>query len=670
MRTDIELVHVIFKTHLDVGFTNYARVIVDRYMNDFIPGAIALAEEMAAQHPEEPFRWTAGSWLFYEYLERATPNQRARFERAVANDLVAWHALPFTTHTELMDESLFRYGLSLSQKLDRRFGKHTIAGKMTDVPGHTRAMIPLLAEAGVRFFHVGVNPAATVPDVPPVFVWRDEATATELLVMYQKVYGDVMVIPGTNQAVALVFTGDNLGPPSQESVRETYAKLRADFPHARFVGSTLDAVAETLSPVRGELPVVTDEIGDTWIHGIGTDPTKVSRYRELLRLRNGWIAGGRATNEALDPFHRALIMIPEHTWGMDLKTFLPDYENYDTKALAAHRADPMYQHFEASWTEQREYVQQALDALTGTPLRAEAEAGLAAIAPRRPDPSLYRPLDSAQLELMDWSVGIDPETGALNRLLRRADGITLADDTHPIGRILYENFSAADYDRFWHQYIRDREFGEVRVWAHPDNTKPGLLVEKHGRWHPRVRAISSRSEGETLYVLVETGFTADACEIGAPETLTIEYSFAPDGTAGIDVQWFGKPACRLPEAFWMTIQPVGAGAGRWAIHKLGGQIDPVHVISNGARTLHGVHDTVAFHSHEYGLAIDSLDAVLVAPGRPSLTDFHNEVPNMANGVHFNLFNNAWGTNFPMWFEDDARFRFTLRVSQPRVETAG
>lgn len=224
MRTDIDLVHVIFKTHLDVGFTDYARSVIDRYMNTFIPNAITLAETMRERHPEEPFRWTVGSWLIYEYLERATSDQRTRMENAVRDDLVAWHAVPFTTHTELMDERLFRRGLRLSQTLDARFGKRTIAAKMTDVPGHTRAMIPLLAEAGVRLFHVGVNPAATVPAVPPVFTWRDEATSTDVLMMYQQVYGDVMVLPGTTEAVAIVFTGDNHGPPSPDSVRMTYRR--------------------------------------------------------------------------------------------------------------------------------------------------------------------------------------------------------------------------------------------------------------------------------------------------------------------------------------------------------------------------------------------------------------------------------------------------------------
>ena len=39
------------------------------------------------------------------------------------------------------------------------------------------------------------------------------------------------------------------------------------------------------NPLRAQLPVITQEIGDTWIHGVGTDPKKVAQYRELLRWR-------------------------------------------------------------------------------------------------------------------------------------------------------------------------------------------------------------------------------------------------------------------------------------------------------------------------------------------------------------------------------------------------
>ena len=56
----------------------------------------------------------------------------------------------------------------------------------------------------------------------------------------------------------------------------------------------------------------------------------------------------------------------------------------------------------------------------------------------------------------------------------------------------------------------------------------------------------------------------------------------------------------------------------------------------------------------------TLDAALVAPGEPSLLNFNSDLPRLAKGAHFNLYNNVWGTNFPMWYEDDAQFRFVLR----------
>ncbi|MFH1499467.1 MAG: DUF5054 domain-containing protein, partial [Verrucomicrobiota bacterium] len=76
----------------------------------------------------------------------------------------------------------------------------------------------------------------------------------------------------------------------------------------------------------------------------------------------------------------------------------------------------------------------------------------------------------------------------------------------------------------------------------------------------------------------------------------------------------------------------------------------------GARELHAVEDDVRAGD----FTLTTLDAALVAPGTGSLLDFHQKIPRATDGVAVNLFNNRWGTNFPMWSEGDARFRFTLR----------
>jgi hypothetical protein len=661
MRTDIDVVHVIFKTHLDIGFTDYARNVIDRYMTGFIPDALTLAHTMRTQHPDEPFSWTVGSWLVYEYLERATPAQRQQMEAAIQDGLVVWHGVPFTTHTELMDERLFRFSLSLSAELDKRFGKKTISAKMTDVPGHTHAMIPLLAEYGIRFFHVGVNAAATVPDVPPVFFWRDAATDTSLLMMYHKVYGDIMVLPGTSEAVAIIFTGDNMGPPSVASVHETYAELRKQFPNATFIGSTLDAVATTILNVNSELPIIMSEIGDTWIQGVGTDPTKVSQYRELLRLRDEWIAADKIEAVHLNSFQRALLMIPEHTWGMDLKTHLAEYVHYETDALAQVRSTPKFSNFEASWTEQREYITATLDTLSETSLKAEAENRLQAIKPQKPDLSHYQVSDDNHFESEHWSLTINKSNGAIISLVHKISGHTLADETHPLSLFIYETFSTVDYERYWQQYIRNKDDEEIRLWAYPDNAKPQLQVAEHGTWHPTVKNIYQRSDVTGLHILVEATLLEASQKIGAPKTLFLTYTLWHSGLLEITLSWFDKPACRLPEAFWLTFCPVDSAAGTWSMHKLGSEINPMDVISNGARTLHATDTGVTHYAPNYRLKIHSLDVPLVAPGKPSLLNFHNQLPDMAGGMHFNLYNNIWGTNFPMWFDDDAAFRFTINI---------
>ncbi len=153
---------------------------------------------------------------------------------------------------------------------------------MTDVPGHTRGLVPVLAAAGVELFHVGVNPAAAAPDVPPLFRWRTGEDS--VLVMYDADgYGDVRVLPGTDVAVSIDVTGDNLGPRDAAAVTARFADLAERFPGAEVVAATLDDVADALADV--DVPELDAEIGDSWIHGTGTAPVMTAGFRALSRLR-------------------------------------------------------------------------------------------------------------------------------------------------------------------------------------------------------------------------------------------------------------------------------------------------------------------------------------------------------------------------------------------------
>ena len=281
-------IHLIFKTHLDLGFTDFARNVVRDYFESYIPNAIALAAELRAGGLEDRFIWTTGSWLVYEYLEQASPKERQQAEQAIlAGDLV-WHALPFTFHSELVDASLFRYGLTLSKRLDDRFGKTTIAAKMTDVPGHTRAIVPILAEAGVRFLHIGRNRASSPPTVPDAFLWR-HTDGSEVAVVYHHDYGYTSAVDGMQSGIAFAHGRDNHPPQDAAAVASAFRTLRKKHPGAMVSASGMDNYASEIWDYRDQLPVIVEELGDTWIHGVAAHPERVASLRTLSRLRRKWI---------------------------------------------------------------------------------------------------------------------------------------------------------------------------------------------------------------------------------------------------------------------------------------------------------------------------------------------------------------------------------------------
>jgi hypothetical protein len=647
----LQRLKIVFKTHLDLGFTDYASNVLKSYFDDFIPRAMRLAAQLREEESPERFRWTTGSWLIYQFLEEASPQARRDMEAAIEAGDIIWHALPFTSHTELMNAQLFRHGLSFFQRLDARFGKKTIAAKMTDVPGHTIAMLPLLAEAGVELLHFGVNEASTPPDVPPVFRWKHGDSAVN--VIYESSYGNVTMLDSLDEALALIFTGDNIGPPNKEMVLQSYQKLRERFPEAELLASSMDSFAEVLRTVQDQLPVITAEIGDTWIQGAGTDPTKMRHYRALLPLA-----------KESDLLSDALLLTAEHTWGMDEKVHLADTIHYENEDLEEARKTPKFQAFEASWQEQRDYIGKAVEGLQGTDLAPKIQKALEDANPKKPQPENYEIMPAFGLETDFFDLAWD-ETGALTRLISKWGSRVLADENHPFAAFSFEAFSIADYDRYWQQYIRETE--ENRWWALEDNSKQGMPDYEHQSFKPILQNNRVWSSENARHLLLELAMPEESRRFGAPQKLSLQYSFPNErGHMDIRLQCFEKAASRLPTAFWFSFVPPNLKPEAWRLEKMGQMISPLNVVSKGARSLHAIERGVFYEDEDFSLEIHSLDAPLVAAGQPSLLNFTNELPTLEGGMHFNLYNNVWGTNFPMWFEDDSLFRFSIRIGENNV----
>jgi hypothetical protein len=108
----------------------------------------------------------------------------AAFEESVKAGDITWHAFPHNAEPEMYDESLFLSSLNITFVEDDYYGHaHRMTLSQRDVPGLTRSVIPLLRRYGVRALTVGENGACAPVNVPPIFLWRDNATGTDVIAM-------------------------------------------------------------------------------------------------------------------------------------------------------------------------------------------------------------------------------------------------------------------------------------------------------------------------------------------------------------------------------------------------------------------------------------------------------------------------------------------------------
>lgn len=675
-------VYIITKTHLDLGFTDFASSIVLDYVNKYIPKAIDIAKEL--NKDKKRFVWTTGSWILDIALKKGSPEQIVNLTKALKRGDIVSHAMPFTTHTELMDEQTFRDGMAIIKKLDRLTGKKTVAAKLTDVPGHTISMVPLLQEYGIKMLHIGVNEASAIPNIPRIFLWRYQGA--EVVVVYDASYGGEITHENLDSVAVFCHTSDNVGPVNLEQAKENYKKYSEKYPFADVFATGLDEFANDLFEIRHLLPVVTSEIGDSWIHGSTTDPYKAAAQRELMELKRKWLQDKslKEDSEEYERFSNAVLMLAEHTNGGDIKRMFSDYSNYLKKDFEKARKidrvendeevldmnggivkeilknevpDPSvlsYSRIEKSWEERRGFIDLALEPLSDG-RKKEAKAILSTL---RPEKGFYSPKGSLDIKPMQrvslgrFEVSIN-SFGGLSLLF---DGKEVLNSGVNESVVEYVSHSVSDVKEFFKTYNR-KDIKDV-YWAHADFGRPAI-----SRWDGKFptgrykyEAKSIKIHNSTIYVSMATKHEASE-ELGAPREIT--YKITSQGnTLNIELIWIGKDANRIQEETLLRLHPV-VKKENLKLNKLGSYIDPYDVVESGNRNCSAIMHLKG-ENKDVRFKITSKHCPLFSLGKGKIMKFDNVYEDIEiDGISFILHNNIWGTNFPLWYSDNAYFKFEI-----------
>ncbi len=457
----LERVIITFKTHFDIGYTDLAANVVRRYRTEMIDQALAVCDRTAALPPDRRFVWMTPGWPMAKILEDwegQTAQRKDRVWQAFREGRFATHALPFTTHTELLEvEDLVR-GLHFSSDLSRRGGLPLPRdAKMTDVPCHSWIMPTLLRRAGVEFLHLGCNSGSSSPEVPRLF-WWEGPDGSRLLTMYiAEGYGTGLMPPADwpyKTWLALIHTGDNAGPPKPEQVEQLLQEAEQKLPGVQVRIGRLSDFADAILADKTELPVVRGDMPDTWIHGPMCDPAGARIARNIrpaiaacesldTHLRH-WGLSVPDARPAIASAYEHSLLYGEHTWGGALY-WITSYAKQRNYAYGdewkKERAEGKFARLDASWDEHTAYIKTA-QSLIAPLQQSQLQALAAAVHVAGPRIVVYNPLPWQR----DGVVSVTVNEGALTAVKPAEGGEAIAvEKDGPTVRFVARGVPASGY---------------------------------------------------------------------------------------------------------------------------------------------------------------------------------------------------------------------------------
>ena len=364
---------VVFKTHFDIGYTDLATNIVQRYRTTMIDQALDVVDQNRDLPPQQQFAWTLAGWPMHKILQDwpgQSPQRKERVEQALRDGRFVVHGLAFTTHTELLEAEDLVRSLGYSARLTRRLGLELPRdGKMTDVAEHTWMMATLLKHAGIDFMMIGCNDGSAPLKVPWLYWWQGP-DGSRVLTFYSPEYGTHLTPPADwpyRTWLACLHTGDNHGPPRPDEVKKVLDQAAKQFPGVKVRIGRLSDFGDAILAEKPDLPVVRSDSPDTWIHGPMSDPAGAKLARntrplitatEALNTQlQGWGLPVPNDASAIAEAYEQSLLYGEHTWGGSIG-WIGNMLSFG-EAFQKERAAGRFDRLESSWDEHTAYIQKA-----------------------------------------------------------------------------------------------------------------------------------------------------------------------------------------------------------------------------------------------------------------------------------------------------------------------
>jgi len=446
------VVYLLPHSHVDIGYTK-VQTEVERDHWRFIEQAVEASRQTADYPPGARFKWNVEVlWAVDSYLRQADPAHREAFIQAVKAGAMGLDALYGNELTALCrPEELVRL-TDFALRLRREYGLEIPSAMITDVPGYTWGIVPVLAKSGVRYFSIGPNGGHRIGFTLSEwgnrpFWWVSPSGKERVLVWiprtgyYRSFGGEGALMPYLADLEASGYPydlvqmryclGDNAGPGVD--LADTVKAWNERYAYPRLVIATTREMFEDFERRYGDrVPEVRGDFTPYWEDGAGSSARETALNRgaaeRLVQAETLWTMFHSATypDAAFYDAWRDVLLYDEHTWGAHNSVSEPD------SAFAR-----------AQWTIKQAFATQAdarsrrllADSLAQRPGAGEAEGKVVAVDVLN---TAAWPRTDLVILPADWPLAGDRVTDAAGRGVpsqRLADGrlALLAADVPPTG---------------------------------------------------------------------------------------------------------------------------------------------------------------------------------------------------------------------------------------------
>ncbi len=713
----VEEIIVICKTHFDIGYTHRVADIVHYYQTEMIDRAFKAMATSEDLPKEQQFAWTLPGWVLSKTMEDwegQTEERRRMLDDKFRSGQIISHALPFTFISDICGLEELTRGLNFSSSLNRKYGLPlSRSGKLTDEPSHTGALVTVLANADVKFLHIGCNWPSGFVKTPGLF-WWEGPDGSRILTLYSPIYGtsyglypkawvgpnDPMVgvnlLPAEDWPYkvwpAILVTGDNSGPPSGERIKAMFEEVKMKMPGVKVRMGTMDDFYEAIVKENPELPVVKADMPDTWIHGIMCDPRGIRLYRDLhfripaVEMLNTqlavWGTGVSDIKREIAESYEKIALYGEHTWGGS-KSISVYGEAF--RELSAET----YEDLENSWEDKTDYVRDAFES-TRTINASNLEVLAQKVKSHAPSYVVYNPLPwsrSGWVKIGDeMRYAKDIPAGGYRvfpakKSEAKTEGpsdksdfiendffkITFDPERGGIVSLIDKRtgreWADPNADRTLGQYMNERftleqtknytisyQRGRGGNWLHPGIYKPGMVSGKEVPYR-----MASSANG-TLKISDDGGRQTAECFCPGNETDRLPASvlrvslYEDQPFIDMEMTVLDKKKDNWPEADWFCL-PFRVKDPEFRVYRQLGVMNPETDILAGAnRHLYAAEYGVTITGPDgAGIAVCPVDHPLVSLGEPGCWKYSEDYVPNKPVVYLNLFNNQWNTNFRYWY---------------------